>query len=172
MCYVRKCAGSQVDIRHTLEECVDEEQELVCEEVKALQSVRFQQYASCYDCGVAQQICMRWEEIREGNKKFERIKGGVCQYDRIVRPVVAAILVARPSEVSDQEVWSHMRARGIWGIDEWLDTGEEAEVKKGMLKWFGEKVIWGSIEASVLLQVFYRLTVGLEDWKRRNRIGR
>ena len=56
-----------------------------------------------------------------------------------------------------------MRARGIWGVDEKLDTDEEAEVKKGMLMWFREKVIWGSIDASVLLRVFYRLTVGLEN---------
>jgi hypothetical protein len=39
-----------------------------------------------------------------------------------------------------------------------------------MLKWFGQKVIWGSIEASVLLQVFYQLTVGLEFWKRVSRV--
>ena len=31
-----------------------------------------------------------------------------------------------------------------------MDAGEEAEVKKGMLKWFREKVIWGSIKVSVL----------------------
>jgi hypothetical protein len=69
--------------------------------------------------------------------------------------VVAAILVAGPSEVLDQEVWSYMRARGIWGIDKWLDISKDAEVKKGILKWFREKVIWGSVKPSVLLQVFY-----------------
>lgn len=167
LCYVRRFPGSEVNIRHTLEECVDPEQALVTNEAKALQTIHFQRYASCHDCGVAQQICTRWEEIREGNRKFERIEGGVCQYDKIVRPVVAAIMIAGPLEVVDQEVWSYMRAEGIWGSNEKLETSEEAEVKRGMLKWFGQKVIWGSIEASVLLQVFYRLTVGLEGWKRR-----
>jgi hypothetical protein len=167
LCYVRKYVGSAVDFRHTLEECVDPEQELVAQEVGALQSIQFQRYVGCYDCGVAQQICTQWEEIREGDRKFGRIKGGMCQYDGIVRPVVAAIMVTGPLEVVDQAVWSHMRAEGIWGANEKLEASEEAEVKRGMLKWFGQKVIWGSIEASVLLQVFYRLVVGLEVWKRR-----
>jgi hypothetical protein len=39
LCYVRKCAGSQVDIRHTLEKCIDKEQELVYKEIEALQSI-------------------------------------------------------------------------------------------------------------------------------------
>jgi RecQ family ATP-dependent DNA helicase len=171
LCYVRRCTGSPVDFRHTLDKCVDPEQELVRTEVQALQQIQFQEYASCYDCGVTQQVCTRWEEIREGNRKFERIKGGVCQYEGIVRPVVAAIMVAGPLEVVDQEVWSYMRAEGIWGANEKLEASEEGEVKRGLLVWFGQRVIWGLVEASVLLQAFYRLTIGLEEWKRRNRIG-
>jgi RecQ family ATP-dependent DNA helicase len=171
LCYVRRCIGSPVDFRHTLDKCVDPEQELVGTEVQALQQIQFQEYASCYDCGVTQQVCTRWEEIQEGNRKFKRIEGGVCQYEEIVRPVVAAIMVAGPLEVVDQEVWSYMRAEGIWGANEKLEASEEAEVKRGLLVWFGQRVIWGLIEASVLLQAFYRLTVGLEEWKRRNRIG-
>jgi RecQ family ATP-dependent DNA helicase len=170
LCYVRKCQGSEVDIRHALEECIDPEQVLVTNEVKALQTIHFQRYASCHDCGVAQQICTRWEEIREGNRKFERIEEGVCQYEGIVRPVVAAIMVTGPLEVVDQAVWSYMRAEGIWGANEELEASEEVEVKRGMLTWFGQKVILGTMEASVLLQVFYRLTVGLEGWRRGSRV--
>src|SRR6187402_2164338 len=172
LCYVRKCTRNPVDFRHRLDECVDPEQELVRTEVQALQQIQFQEYASCYDCGVAQQVCTRWEEIREGKRKFERIPGGVCQYEEIVRPVVAAIMVAGPVEVVDEEVWSYMRAEGIWGANEKLEAGEEAEVKRGMLVWFGRRVVWGSVEASVLLQVFYRLTVRLEGWKRRVGVGK
>jgi hypothetical protein len=71
-------------------------------------------------------------------------------------------MVAGPLEVVDQEVWLQMRVNGIWGANEKLEASEEEEVKRGMLKWFGQKVIWGSMEASVLLQIFYRLIVGLE----------
>lgn len=171
LCYVRRCMGGIVDFRHGLDECVDAEQELVCTEVQALKSIQFQEYGSCYDCGVAQQVCSRWAEIREGDQKFERIDGGVCQYEGIVRPVVAAIMVAGPLEVVDREVWSYMRAEGIWGAGEKLEVDEEAEVKRGMLIWFGRRVDWGLVEASILLQAFYRLTVGLEGWTRKNSSG-
>lgn len=80
-------------------------------------------------------------------------------------------MMAGPLEVVNQEVWSYMRAEGIWGANEKLEASEEAKVKRGMLVWFGRRVIWGLVAASVLLQVFYRLPVRLEGWKRRNRIG-
>ena len=151
LCYVRKCTGSPVDFRHTLEECVDPKQELVAQEVGILQSIQFQRYASYYDYGITQQICTQWEEIREGNQKFKRVKGGICQYNGIVRPVVAASIVIGPLNVVDQAVWAYMRAEGIWGANKELEASEEVEVKQGILKWFGQKVIWGSIETSVLL---------------------
>lgn len=40
------------------------------EEVEVLQSIRFERFTGCYDCGVAQKICMRWEDVREGDECF------------------------------------------------------------------------------------------------------
>ena len=71
-------------------------------------------------------------------------------------------MVIGPLNVINQAVWAYIRAEGIWRTNKELEASEEAEVKRGMLKWFGQMVIWGSIEASVLLQVFNRLSVGLE----------
>ena len=64
--------------------------------------------------------------------------------------------------VVNQAIWVYIQAERIWGANKELETSEEVEIKRGILKWFGQKVIWGSIEASILLQVFYRLSVGLE----------
>ena len=133
-----------------------------------LKGIQFKRYASCYDCGVAQKICTRWEEKGEGNIRFKRIKNRVCQYGGIVRVVVAAMMIAGPSEVVEQKVYRWMKAKGIWGNNEKLSEEEVKQVKPAMLRWFGEKVKWASIDASVLLQVFYRLTVGLEEWRRRS----
>lgn len=69
-------------------------------------------------------------------------------------------------EVTNEEVWSYVRAEGVLGASEMLVVSKAAEVTRGVLVWFGQRDIWGSVEASVLLQVFYRLTVGLENWKR------
>ena len=74
-------------------------------------------------------------------------------------------MVAVPLEVVDQEVWSHMRAEGIWGPGKKLEASERAVVKRGRVIWVGHKVVGGVIEASVSSQVFCRLRVGLEEWK-------
>ena len=47
-------------------------------------------------------------------------------------------MVAGPLDVINQEVWSYMRAAGIWGANEKLEASEEGEVKRGMLVWFGQ----------------------------------
>jgi len=69
--YIRKCTGSPVNFRHTLEECVNPKQELVIQEIGILQSIQFQRYTSYYNYSITQQICTQWKEIREGNQKFK-----------------------------------------------------------------------------------------------------
>jgi hypothetical protein len=167
LCYVRKCQGSDVDIQHPFEECQDDMHELVAEEIKALEGIQFERFTGCFDCGVAQKICSRWEEVREGSRCFKRVEDGVCQYRGVVQPVVAAIMVAGPLEVVKQAVYARMKVEGIWGTGEQLSEEDIEEMKRGMLRWFGKRVKWGLMEASVLLQVFYWLTVGLEEWRRR-----
>lgn len=44
-------------------------------------------------------------------------------------------------EVVDEEVWLYIQAEGIWGANEKLETSEEAKVKRGILVWFGRRVI-------------------------------
>jgi hypothetical protein len=169
LCYIQQCQGLEVDIQHPFDKCPDELHGLVAEEVEVLKGIKYKRFASCYDCGVAQKICMRWEEIREGNISFKRVKNGVCQYGGIVRAVVAAMMIVGPLEVVEENVYRGMKVEGIWGSNEKLNEEEVKQVKTGMLRWFGEKVNWASMEASVLLQVLYRLTVGLEEWRRRSK---
>jgi hypothetical protein len=48
-----------------------------------------------------------------------------------------------------------MKAEGNWGLGEYIQSSEGAEVHRVMLVWFGKKIIWGIIEGSVMLRVFY-----------------
>ncbi|KFY64196.1 hypothetical protein V496_03407 [Pseudogymnoascus sp. VKM F-4515 (FW-2607)] len=164
LCYVRQYQGWEVDVRHTLENCPDESRTKVITEIEALKTIRFEPYASCTFCTVAQKVCTRWAETREGSNRFRKVEGGVCQYDGIVRAAVAAMSIAAPVEVAREGLYGQMKAMGIWGRGEgeWSEE-EHAEMKRVMLIWFGKKIIWGGMEASVLLRVFYWSTVGLED---------
>jgi hypothetical protein len=176
LCYVRQHCGLAVDTRHKLEECKDDLHQLVAEEVEALRGIQFARYASCYNCGVPQKICMHWETKEGGNGGFQWVKGGMCQYFEVVQCSIAAIMVAGPGQVVDEQVYSWMKAQGIWGSGEELKEEEVEGVKQKMLEWCGRKVIWGGMEGSILIQVFYRLVVGMEKWRReigseRNREG-
>ncbi|KFZ20592.1 hypothetical protein V502_03128 [Pseudogymnoascus sp. VKM F-4520 (FW-2644)] len=164
LCYTRRCQGLDVDVRHTLENCPDESRTKVITEIEALKTIRFEPYASCTFCTVAQKVCTRWAETREGSNRFRKVEGGVCQYNGIVRAAVAAMSIAAPVEVAREGLYGQMKALGIWGRGEgeWSEE-DHTEVRRVMLIWFGKKIIWGGMEASVLLRVFYWLTVGLED---------
>jgi len=165
LCYVRQCQGWDIDVRHTLDVCPDILQEEVAIEAESLSKVRFERFASCVFCGVAQKVCTRWTEIREGSNRFREVKGGVCQYIGIIRPAVAAMSIAAPLDVVKAGLYDPMKAEGIWGRGSEWGSDEEAEVKRVMMNWFAKKIIWGSVEASVFLQVFYHLTVKLEEWQ-------
>lgn len=169
LCYIRKYHGQAVEFGHSLEGCCDEEKDIIWKEVQVLHDMPLEEYAGCNQCGVPQQICMQWEGIHEGDQKFKQVPEGVCQYHGIIPAVVATIMMTGPLEVVKQEVWSRMQQQGIWGANEWLDPSEEEVVTQEMLKWFTQKAIWGGIEASILFQMFYYLTIGLEKWSRNNR---
>jgi hypothetical protein len=158
LCYVRQYQGWAVDTRHPLEECLDELRDLVIEEVGALQSVRLGQSGSCGRCGLPREIWLRWKEARAGSQCFQEVEDGKCWYKGIVQSAVAAIMTAAPLEIVET-IYARLKAQGIWGEEEKLDIDEVQQVKQDMLRWFGQQVEWGDIEASILLQAFYWLNV-------------
>lgn len=168
LCYVRQYQGCEVDARHLLEQCPDELRDLVVEEVGALQSVRFDRSGSCGKCGVPQEIWLRRKEVGAGSRCFQEVEDGGCRYQGIVQSVVAAIMTTGPLEVVEETIYARLKAQGIWGEEEKLDVDEVQEVKQGMLRWFAQDVEWGCIDANVLLQAFYWLTVRLEEWSRKS----
>ncbi len=174
LCYVQQHMGCKVDTAHTLDKCRDGLQALVIQEVVVLEGIQFEQYGSCHHCGVAQQICMRWEERkdRQGPGCFQEAIGGQCQYSGIVRPAIAAIMIAGPYEVVEEGVYSPMRAEGIWGSRVKLRAEEEEPVKQRMIDWLGQRVGWASMEASVVMQVFDQLATALDQWKQCQTSGR
>ncbi len=137
LCYVRQHGGQAVDTQHRLEECKDELQGLVVEETEALKRIQFERYAGCYDCGIPQKMCMHWEAREDNVGKFRRVPEGMCQYSNVVRCSIAAIMVAGPDKVVEEQVYSWLKARGIWGEEERLKEEEVGEVKQKMLEWMG-----------------------------------
>ncbi|OBT79273.1 hypothetical protein VF21_01965 [Pseudogymnoascus sp. 05NY08] len=111
--YIPAPSSLDVDVQHTLENCPDESRTKVIAEIKALKTIRFEPYASCTFCTVAQKVCTWWAETREGSNRFRQVEGGVCQYDGIVRAAVAAMSIAAPVEVAREGLFGQMKAKGI-----------------------------------------------------------
>ena len=50
-------------------------------------------------------------------------------------------MIIGPLNVINQAIWAYIQAEGIWGANKELKASEEVKVKRGILKWFKQKVI-------------------------------
>jgi hypothetical protein len=60
-----------------------------------------------------------------------------------------------------ERVVEWMRADGFIKTVEKASDTEVKEVQKAMLKWFQTRVLWGGVESSVFIKVFYNLSRAL-----------
>lgn len=107
----------------------------------------FGPYSCCFDCHAPQEICHKWvaKEGHKGRGKWERIASNKCQFDEIIMPTVISVM--REGEDETQAVIiNHIRQQGIDEFD-----------KMQVNKWFGQKVEWGGMEVSRLVQVFHQV---------------
>ena len=143
LCYVQQCNGKKVDVRHPFEECPDKLRGKVAEEIKKLEGINFDKFASCTYCRIAQKVCSRWEETYTGSSRFRQAEGSMCQYPGIIGPAVAAIMITGPLEVVRDQVFTPIKEEGIWGRgDNWQENQEDvAEVMRVIKIWFGKKII-------------------------------
>jgi RecQ family ATP-dependent DNA helicase len=156
ICQVRNCSGQAVDTRHTLDECGDEQQKAVVAQVKVLQGMNFERFSCCTGCAVPQKVCAHWQEVAEGGQRYREAGSVPCQYDKVVRPAVAAMVVVGPGLGDKVVEW--MAADGIMKVVTDVSEAEVREIQKAMLKWFQTKVLWGGMESSVFIKVFYHLS--------------
>jgi superfamily II DNA helicase RecQ len=144
------------DSRHSIEDCIQNGSHEVrkgWKEMKRLMKEKrwFASFSCCFDCHVPQAICQKWVQKKEQGR-WEQ-SGMSCQFDSIVMPTVIAAML-------EGEDWM------IEMIQSWVEeSGVEFGDQEQMYKWYGQKVEWGGIEASRLIQVFYRIAKGIKAKK-------
>jgi hypothetical protein len=94
-------------------------------------------------CGVPQAICQKWKQ-KEDVGWWEEVPGGRCQYEGVIIPAIVAILVR--GEDGDERVFRLLEENGV-------DIRDQTSV----CRWFGERVEWGRMEATRMVQVFHLL---------------
>jgi hypothetical protein len=139
-----------------LDECTDEQHDAVVAQAKILQGLRFERFSCCTRCAVPQKVCAHWQEVAEGGKRFREAGAVPCQYDKVVRPAVAAMVVVGPG--FDNQLVQWMVADGILKGVSGVDEAEVVEIQKATLKWLQMRVMWGGMESSVFIKVFYHLS--------------
>ena len=92
---------------------------------------------------------MKWIQKREQGRQ-DRLSNVSCQFDNIIMPMVMTAML----EGKD------------WMISMIQSCVEESGVEFGnqeqMYKWYRQKIDQGGIEASRLVQMFYKLAKGIE----------
>lgn len=157
LCVIRR----QEPIDHPLTACPQPDAAMVRQASQARATgMRYQHYAACWNCGMPQEICHGWEPRREGGFRRKQT-GAQCQYRaHFHMDVVVAVLghgiYDWAHEIKDW-IWEDAKVRG-------QDMDDAAE-----MAWWGEKVVWGGMESSQLMRMFYRCVVLMEsthDWDR------
>ena len=113
------------------------------------EQVQFERFSCCFYCHVPQAICQRWEPGEE-NIRWQEVAGQKCQFEGVVMPAIISAL-----HVEKQWVVGVMREMA-------QEEGFNIQVDGVVYQWLGRRVEWGGVEASRLLQVFYKISKALE----------
>jgi superfamily II DNA helicase RecQ len=106
---------------------------------------KFAPYSCCYGCFAPQAMCQKWQRQEEGRGRFKSTSR-VCQFDDIIMPVVVCMFREGSSDAEKL-------------FRDWVEqSGVDASNEEQVLRWFGQKVMWGGVEGSKLCQVFWEFS--------------
>jgi superfamily II DNA helicase RecQ len=145
--------------KHSISECQQEEAGKVRDEwVDMVLGMRpgkgkpgkFAPYSCCFKCYAPQAICQGWDSM-EGQRGKWKSTGKECQFKDIIMPVVVYMLW-----VGDDWVMAEFK--------DWARVGGvDVTKKEEVFRLLGQKIMWGGIEVSRLVQLFYRFEKGRES---------
>ncbi|KAK7433632.1 hypothetical protein CaCOL14_013366 [Colletotrichum acutatum] len=153
------CFGARDDDRHAFPRCPRKAQ---AEWVRAQQGTRtaeralfgrrrLEPFSGCFDCGLPQEFCERWEGAAEDGGRFRRVEGRTCQLGGTLINVFAASIARLPEAVWRGVFEEQMAAGGVQIADEGR-KGWDA-----FYTWLGGRVLWGGVESSRLCKVTWLL---------------
>lgn len=138
-CWCR--AGDEECEGHGLQECLEAEDFRVWKKDKEA-GIRWQGYASCWDCGTPQALCVGWRARSNNRYGWER-SGRQCQYPGVLTAAVFAL-------------WAQL------GEDEARRIGCEQMAREGIASeklewWLGRKRMIGGMEGSNMCEMLLLL---------------
>ncbi|KAL8300987.1 hypothetical protein RB593_003818 [Gaeumannomyces tritici] len=142
-CRLRRTEGSG---DHRVEGCRAEGAEDARRAIERLQGdIRWEAYSGCFDCGMPQAVCRRFEEVGSTGG-FRRKEDGWCQHAGVLVRAVAVMWLAMAEEADE---WFRGQMEG-WGI-KW-----EGDVEQ-VTRWMGRKIRWGGLESNEMCRAAVKL---------------
>lgn len=131
---------------HRIEECKEEGADVIRTVIKEMkEEVRWEDYSGCFDCGLPQAICKRFEQKEGGGWRIDW--GRQCQYRGLLIEAVISMWGAN-TEVAEEGFRARMKQRGIERVE---------EDDRQWLAWAGRKIRWGQLESNEMCRVMYEL---------------
>ncbi|KAJ0299009.1 hypothetical protein KNSL1_013682 [Colletotrichum chrysophilum] len=157
------CSGEEED-GHEFEQCprreadewrqIQERVQLV--EREMFSKKRFERFSGCFNCGLPQDVCARWEAEAEDGGRFRRLKGAICQFSRTLVGLFSASIARLPEAQWSGVTEEAMEAEGV-SFREQEDEGQSR-----FYQWLGGRIQWGGLESSRLCQLTYLLQCELD----------
>jgi superfamily II DNA helicase RecQ len=135
-----------VNHHHLLFRCQEENSEQSRKDYRALkEAIRkgrtMEKYSGCMDCFLPQEWCNQWEQSERQGGMYRRKAGVKCAFQDVV---LSGFVVGLGEAKRVEEVRGRMTKQGY-------DITKEEDV----LKYIGQKRIWGGLETSQLLKEYY-----------------
>lgn len=104
---------------------------------------RSEDFSACFDCGLPQWICSRWEAKDDDGGRFGRVRGRVCRYRGMLARVYAGVYMMYTDEAKAK-------------LDEMMtEDGFKWEDDEALYKWLGGYIKWAGVETNRLCRAFY-----------------
>ena len=116
--------------------------------MRTKKTIQYEKYSCCFQCGLPQEICWRYEQASQGFWQLDSNKK--CQLAEVAMPTMFGLAIARGDSVGK----SMIQRMNEEGVNE--DVDEEVN------KWLGGKIRWGGLESNRMTRDFYRVVVEVE----------
>jgi hypothetical protein len=110
--------------------------------------IKYETYSGCWECGVWQGICNKWEK-NDSNGRWRRRGGSSCQYAGVLVRAVVAIWTS-VGEAFERDMSGVMEWMGLAGLRGWEKGGFE------QVEFFGKRCRVGEMESKRMTQMFLR----------------
>jgi hypothetical protein len=116
---------------HPIPQCSHPQRKAFQDQVSLFRrEIKFARYSGCFECGMPQQVCQKWERVARG---FARRPGGECQFGSLLMEAGAGLL------------WEMSRGRLV-------PLQEKGPSRGRQVQYLGEKVGWYGLESNRLVE--------------------